>query len=319
MAPKLLKVLGITVSVVICGLMACWAIYGEGDYGLALFMLTPFVLGAMPVVVYGRKHALTIGSATRLAMMTLLIFLILLVVFAIEGLICIVMAAPFAVVFTWLGCLMGLQFVNRYHRGSVPFIVFAVLAMPLLSFLESQQAPVLSRVVTSIDIDADPETVWRNVVSFPRLDEPEEFIFKVGIAYPIDAQIEGEGVGAIRYCNFTTGSFVEPITVWDQPNLLRFDVVEQPEPMKELSFWDVDAPHLHDYFVSKQGQFLLTPLPNGGTRLEGSTWYYHNIRPTWYWEKWSNFIVGSIHVRVLEHIRREAQNQNQQGSHEAHE
>lgn len=57
MAPKLLKPLGVALSVVISGLMACWAIYGEGDYGLALFMLTPFVLGAMPVVVYGRKHA----------------------------------------------------------------------------------------------------------------------------------------------------------------------------------------------------------------------------------------------------------------------
>jgi hypothetical protein len=54
--------------------------------------------------------------------------------------------------------------------------------------------------------------------------------------------------GAVRHCNFTTGSFVEPITVWDEPRLLKFEVVEQPAPMKELSFWDIDAPHLHDYF-----------------------------------------------------------------------
>jgi hypothetical protein len=42
--------------------------------------------------------------------------------------------------------------------------------------------------------------------------------------------------------------------VWNEGKLLKFDVLEQPAPMKELSFWNIDAPHLHDYFVSK-GQF----------------------------------------------------------------
>jgi hypothetical protein len=83
-------------------------------------------------------------------------------------------------------------------------------------------------------------------------------------------RLEGSGVGAIRHCNFTIGSFVEPVTVWDEPKLLKFNVVEQPEPMKVISFWNINAPYLHDYFVYNQGQFKLT------------AWYYHNIKPALY-------------------------------------
>lgn len=177
-----------------------------------------------------------------------------------------------------------------------------------MGFIEKNSKPELNSVVTSIEIETDAETVWKNVIEFPALDTPSEFIFKIGIAYPVDAKIEGVGIGAVRHCNFTTGSFVEPISVWDQPNLLKFSVAEQPAPMKELSFWNVDAPHLHDYFVSKEGQFKLTRLPNGNTLLEGTTWYYHNIKPAFYWQLWSEPIIHKIHERVLKHIKMNSEN-----------
>jgi hypothetical protein len=185
--------------------------------------------------------------------------------------------------------------------------------IPAMAFIEKDTEPDLTSVVTSIEINASAQTVWNHVIAFPQLDEPTEFIFKTGIAYPVNAEIEGTGVGAVRHCNFTTGSFVEPITVWDEPELLKFDVVEQPEPMKELSFWDIDAPHLHDYFISRQGQFRLTELPNGNTLLEGTTWYTHNIRPAFYWQFWSDHIIHTIHERVLMHIKKTAENEAQGG------
>jgi hypothetical protein len=83
--------------------------------------------------------------------------------------------------------------------------------------------------------------------------------------------------------------------------------------MKELSFWDIDAPHLHDYFVSKQGQFKLTALPNGKTLLEGTTWYYHNIKPAFYWQLWSDHIIHKIHDRVLTHIKTNSENAKKSG------
>jgi hypothetical protein len=69
----------------------------------------------------------------------------------------------------------------------------------------------------------------------------------------------------------------------------------------------IDPPHLHGFMVSNGGQFLLMPLPNGGTRLEGTTWYRHGLWPATYWKAWSDTIIHRIHMRVLTHIRDEAE------------
>jgi hypothetical protein len=70
---------------------------------------------------------------------------------------------------------------------------------------------------------------------------------------------------------------------------------------------EVHAAHLHGYFQARQGQFELTPQPDGTTRLVGTTWYSHGLRPEPYWRLWSDLMVHAIHRRVLDHIRREAE------------
>lgn len=304
------KFIAIALTVFISLLVTLICIYWAEEYGFALFIVTPLFMGICPVIIYGKKKSITRVEAFNIAALTLLCYFLFMIGFAIEGLICIIMALPFALFIVWIGSLIGHEIITKTPKGGVPTIIALLFIIPIFSFVEKGSEPSVTSVTTFIDIDASPEVVWENVVEFPQLKEPTEFIFQTGVAYPINAKIKGTGVGAIRYCNFTTGSFVEPITVWDQPKLLAFDVLEQPEPMKEISFWDIDAPHLHDYFVSKKGQFKLIALPNGKTRLEGTTWYYHRIKPEFYWKMWSNHIVHAIHNRVLEHIKKNSERSN---------
>ena len=134
---------------------------------------------------------------------------------------------------------------------------------------------------------------------------PQHWLFSTGVAYPLRARIDGEGVGAVRRCEFSTGAFVEPITVWDEPRRLSFDVIEQPVPMEEWSFYaQVNPPHLDHSFKSRRGEFRLIATPSGGTRLEGSTWYAMDMGPAPYWQVWGDAILHRIHTRVLEHVRR---------------
>jgi hypothetical protein len=164
--------------------------------------------------------------------------------------------------------------------------------------------PPVFEVRTAITIPASPEVVWKHVVTFADLPEPDEWYFRRGIAYPMRARIEGQGAGAVRYCEFSTGPFVEPIEVWDAPHLLQFRVTENPAPMHEWSPYANVAPkHLHGYLVSKKGQFQLTRLESGETLLEGTTWYQHGLWPAMYWHWWSDAIIHRIHLRVLSHIR----------------
>jgi hypothetical protein len=104
---------------------------------------------------------------------------------------------------------------------------------------------------------------------------------------------------------FSTGAFVEPIEVWDEPRLLKFGVTAQPPIMDEMSpYPHLTPPHLNNYLHSRQGQFLLTPLPGGRqTMLEGTTWYQNSFWPGAYWNRWSDYIIGRIHMRVLNHIK----------------
>jgi hypothetical protein len=182
-----------------------------------------------------------------------------------------------------------------------------VLALPLLIGLEgvTPRRPPVTAVRTSVVVDAPPPVVWRHVISFPKLAPPREALFRAGVAYPIRARIVGHGVGAVRYCVFSTGAFVEPITVWDAPHVLRFDVTAQPRPMRELSPWgDIRPPHLDHFLVARRGEFRLEPLGDGRTLLEGTTWYSNRMWPTRYWQLWSDALIHRIHLRVLRHISR---------------
>lgn len=280
------------------------------NYGWGLFVGIPFCLGLTSVLVYGYHARRELVPSIAVACLSVAFLGFALAALAIEGLICIAMAAPIGVFLSTLGGLLGYLIQRRAGgaRREAPALVLALaVALPLMMGAEAREpapAPVVA-VTTAIEIDAPPEAVWRHVVAFSELPEPDSWIFRSGIAYPQRAEIEGEGPGAVRRCVFSTGPFVEPIEVWDEPRLLKFSVTEQPPAMRELSpYASLATPHLDDYLVSEGGQFLLTELPGGRTRLEGTTWYRHQIWPAQYWRVWSDAIIHRIHLRVLEHVER---------------
>ena len=146
------------------------------------------------------------------------------------------------------------------------------------------------------------------MVSFADITAPPQWFFRLGFSYPVRARIEGRGAGAVRYCEFTTGAFTEPITAWEAPRRLAFDVVDQPPPLREWSpYNNVYAPHLDGFFRTTKGEFRLTELPGGKTRLEGRTWYFVRMQPQMYWTAVADAIVHRIHDRVLRHIKAEAE------------
>jgi hypothetical protein len=279
------------------------------DYASGLFIWLPLVMGATSTMIYGYKNTSDRSKLFNISILTLIIFCFGLLFFAWEGIICLAMAFPIGLFFTWIGHLVGHAIVKyRLNDTPIGIILFFVSVPCLMSFETTRKnKEELRSVTTSIEINTPLERIWKNVISFSQLKEPTELIFKTGIAFPINATIDGKGVGAIRHCNFSTGCFVEPITVWNEPGLLRFSVSDQPDPMKEMSPYNIHPNHLYGYWVSKQGQFKLTSLANGHTLLEGTTWYVNKIKPGFYWAIWSDYIVHKIHQRVLEHIKEQSE------------
>jgi uncharacterized membrane protein YhaH (DUF805 family) len=279
------------------------------DYGWSLFVGLPFVLPMLSVVIYGYRREVTQWECLYIGWLWILIAPVLLIATAFEGLICIIMMLPLAVPIVMLGALVGYFVVGLgpgqpRNLSKVALVLFALLPTMVGAEHLTKPEPLLFTCETSVVVDAPPENVWRHVVSFSDLDPPNDWLFRSGVAYPIRARIEGTGVGAVRHCEFSTGSFVEPIEVWDEPRLLRFAVTSNPAPMKEWNpLFEIHPPHLDGFLVSKQGQFLLTPLPGGKTLLNGSTLYQHGLWPASYWRLWSDPIIHRIHDRVLRHIK----------------
>jgi hypothetical protein len=225
-----------------------------------------------------------------------------LLLFAIEGAICILIIVPLALPLVLTGAAVGRQAVLLGARrgGSVA----ACLILPVMGALERDQPPApLHHVTTSVDVAAPPEVVFEHVISFPPIEETGEWLFRTGIAVPLSARIEGHGVGAVRHCEFSTGSFVEPITHWEPGERLAFDVIASPPPMEEWSLYrHLHPPHLDSSMRSRRGEFRLIRLPGGGTRLEGHTHYELGLMPDAYFAVFADAIVHRIHRRVLEHV-----------------
>ncbi len=277
------------------------------SYGFGLFVGAPFGLGWIASVLYGIPKRRTMGECVSVAFASLALCGMGLVGFAFEGLICLIMAFPIGGTLVLLGAVVGFAMQSRpWTQASTPALLLGLCAvLPCLMAAESafQEEPKPREVKTSVVINASPELVWKYVIAFPPLPEPTEPFFRSGIAYPIQAEIHGQGVGAVRHCVFSTGPFVEPITVWDAPNQLAFSVTSQPEPMKELSPYHIHPPHLDHFLVSKKGRFVLEKMADGRTLLEGTTWYTNKMWPEFYWGLLADRIIGAIHHRVLDHVK----------------
>jgi len=276
-------------------------------YDWTLFVGMPFCIGFSAALIHGARVPRRLGESLAVSFLAVGLTAGMLLALAFEGVVCLVMAAPIGLALGAVGAIAG-HAIQAVRQCTTPAQVFCVpiLAIPLMFAAEAmrQGPPPVFEVVTAIEVNAPVEVVWKHVVEFSELPPPREFIFKLGIAYPTRAEIQGRGVGAVRRCMFSTGPFVEPIEVWDEPRLLKFSVTSNPAPMREWTpYHDTHPPHLHGFLVSEGGQFLLTPLPGGRTRLEGTTWYRHTLWPAGYWRLWSDQIIHAIHRRVLNHVR----------------
>jgi hypothetical protein len=273
------------------------------QYSSTVFLGTPFTMGAVAGWVYNRREPRPARASAGVGALSVAIAAGAILLFALEGAICIGMALPLVMGLGALGALIG-RAIAIESRASLGTAGLLLLLMPAAGYAEARLSPApLREVLSSIEIDAPPDRVWPNVVGFSELPPPPEWFFRLGIAYPQRARIEGR----VRRCEFSTGAFVEPITAWEPPTRLAFDVASQPPPMHEWSpYRHVHPPHLDGTMRSRRGEFRLIALPGGRTRLEGRTWYELQLWPQVYWAPWADLLVHRIHERVLEHIRRES-------------
>ena len=279
-----------------------------GSYGWTLFLAIPFFMGFLSAWLYCSDQLRSFGDCAGVALLSVCLCGIVILAVAIDGLICILMAAPIACVLALLGAYLALVVRSAQKLETQSGAVLGLfMAIPLLAGTEMfAPAPTPEfKTHTSIEIAAPPELVWKRIIAFPRIDAPLNPLFRVGISYPLEAQIIGSGLSADRKCIFSSGSFHEPILAWEEGKHFAFGVSEEPPLMKELSpYGEIHVRHLDDNdFRPLRADFYLTELPGGHTRLDGITTYQNRMWPAAYWRIWTDAILHQIHYRVFRQVK----------------
>ncbi len=295
------------IGAAVAGALIATSLFVWETYGFLVFLVAPFATGIVSAYFFNRRVSVTERSVGSVALVALLMLWGGLLLFAVEGLICILYSMPLGIFLALLGGLFGREVASRASPLGGAVLLLLVAGAAQVYDLTRPEVEVLM-VRTAIEVKAPIEEVWSTVVDFPDVESQPAWYFRMGIAYPIRARLEGSGMGAVRYCEFSTGAFVEPITAWEPPYRLAFDVEEQPPALVEISpYRNLKPPHLDGYFSSIRGEFYLVDQGNGITRLEGTTWYELHIYPHAYWRPIVEQLLHRIHRRVLEQVATSAE------------
>lgn len=271
-----------------------------GSYGVALFVGSPFLVGLLATYFAerdGHPHPLIV------AQYALLLASAVLLGFALEGLVCLLIAYPLAALAALIGSAFGLGLARMRASSGTAFSTMALL--PLLLIAETAAPPLAEFADTrSIEVDAPPAAVWNAIVHMGTIRSVPTAPFGWGLAYPVAGRIQGEGVGAVRLGIFSTGTAYERVTRWELGRELWFDVLSDPPMIRESNpFGEVRAPHLEGYFSTRDARFTLSPLPGGRTRLTLVTDHTLRIGPTAYFLPLARWAVRENKRRVLAHFR----------------
>ena len=276
--------------------------------GFVLF--TPFAMGFMTVFVIERRKAQRIWTWFLYPWIPVLASVAAAGIFLWEGLICIVMFIPIALVAATVGGvaagLIGRMVRSRASRNaSLACVVFLpFLITPFEHELLSQRD--LRSVESAIDIKAPPLVIWSNIERVPAIHPAElqtSWSHAIGFPNPIEATLSKEGVGGVRNATFERGVlFIETVDTWEPQHHLGFSIRAQTAGIPKTTL-DEHVTVGGQYFDVLRGDYELEPLPNGTTRLHLRSLHRVSTDLNWYAHLWTDSIMRDLQVRILQVIR----------------
>jgi hypothetical protein len=143
------------------------SVYVLGAYGAGLFVGAPVLMGGVASWLFNLHRPQGLPATLAVTTLTVAVTGGLMLLFALEGILCIAMAAPIAVVLAAIGGLLGAALARAEGRS----VVASFAVVPALTVLDPTE-PELRSVVTVVDVAAPPEAVWDLVIAFPEIAAP---------------------------------------------------------------------------------------------------------------------------------------------------
>ena len=187
---------GVAIACVLLWTATLMGTQALGQYGWGLFLGLPFVAGFLGAFIHSAREPRSLTDSVMVALLAGVVGALGFLALAIEGFVCLIMAAPLVVPMAVMGALLGHVIAPaRVRQAAGQMFCAGLLAVPLMltgERLMDAPAPLLE-VRSSVKVAAPPERVWRHVIAFAELPPPTEWLFRLGIAYPQRAEMFGTG------------------------------------------------------------------------------------------------------------------------------
>lgn len=217
-----------------------------------------------------------------------------LLLFGLEGVVCLLMAAPLMVVSAIAGTFIGIAFRSRPQRGVklAFFPALGCLAIGISAEFEGAVGPRerLESFSSEVVLAGSPDSVWRQILEIDRVEATKPLLLRIGLPIPISCRLDGEGVGSTRTCCFSTGEIREEITDWEPATRLGMKITGCTLPGRHwLKF--VGA------------SYTLHSTPPGQTRLIRTTSINSVLQPAWYWRPLERIGVDAEHEYLFRSLK----------------
>jgi hypothetical protein len=280
---------------------------------LGFLFLVPLACGVITVALAPAAQGASAGYACCAPWIACIALGALTVLAAMDAAICVVMALPILMVLSSVGGLVTWAMRRAVSpsggRPETYALALAVLGPYLLTPLEQQAPPPdsIRTVRTAVVVGATPETVWRNVVRVPRIEDAEQrgsVFYALGLPRPREADLSREGVGGVRTARFDAGlAFLERVTTWRDGEALAFTIeidrtAPMPPPLAAVG---------GRYFDIQDGEFRLSSAPEGGVLLELTSRQRVSTRFNPYAGLWTDWIMRDLQHNILAVIKERAE------------
>jgi len=269
---------------------------GLGNFTFAEFIIIPILMGLISAW-FWKDLNLKGGLITLYSVYNTFLAILLSFIFLGEGVICLLIVSPLIFSFMVVSALFG-KSIFKKNNTTLNVSVITVLLFIFMS--DSLSKHEYENIVSdTIIINAPPNKVWKNVVSFEKIKQKSSFwLFRMGMPSPMATTVTGYYKGAGRKCIFSNGYvFGERIATYEPLKDLTFDIIDQPRDPEIMNHIDI-----------LRGQFLLKDNGNGTTTLIGNSWYKLYVFPVWYYDIWAQSITRNVHLRVMKHIKELSEN-----------
>jgi hypothetical protein len=297
-------------------------------YGVMRLNLEPYVTGAMsvtflfvfPVAVGACAVAMappesrvrfTVWYTLVVPWLAIVLLGVLTLFFALEAILCVLMALPFFLPLATAGAAMAVfVFAALKRAGATQSPGLILLLLPLLiGPIEAQiVAPDMLHVVhNSVVIEASPDAVWRQIIRVPAIGREEQRgspLHWIGVPKPVEATLSYEGVGAVRHASFEEGLiFVETVTEWEDRRSIAFTIVRDQSSMPPAPFGEIGGP----FFDMLDGRYEIERISENRVILHLSSTHRVTTRFNWYAGLWTAPIMSELQRYILAIVKARSQ------------